>query len=139
MKILTFANRTKYMYLSTILKTIVKFAGHYNRKNPKTRQDSFKSQINKENFWMSPNTQQPSTLKTTYNQNDAKGGCFMNFKDCMACINRTNRWNAFCEWPGVSMCAHEHEIYLLSSSNISSCWLVVIIQIKELNPLTGYT
>lgn len=80
MKILTFANRTKYMYLSTILKTIVKFAGHYNRKNPKTRQDSFKSQINKENFWMSPNTQQPSTLKTTYNQNDAKGGCFMNFK-----------------------------------------------------------
>lgn len=40
MKILTFANRTKYMYLSTILKTIVKFAGHYNRKNPKTRQDS---------------------------------------------------------------------------------------------------
>lgn len=91
MKILTFANRTKYMYLSTILKTIVKFAGHYNRKNPKTRQDSFKSQINKENFWMSPNTQQPSTLKTTYNQNDAKGGCFLNFKDCMACINRTNR------------------------------------------------
>lgn len=37
MKILTFANGTKY--LSTILKTIVKFAGHYNRKNPDIRQD----------------------------------------------------------------------------------------------------
>lgn len=58
-------------------------------------------------------------------------------QSCIACINRPNRWNAFCEWPGVFMCAHEHEIYLLSSNNISSCWLVVITQIKELNPLTG--
>lgn len=30
---------------------------------------------------MSTNTQQPSTLKTIYNQNDAKGGCFLNFKE----------------------------------------------------------
>lgn len=90
----------------------------------------------------SPNTQQPSTFKTRYNQNDAKGSCFLIFREenpilYSMYLNRPNRWNAFCEWPGVFMCAHEHEIYLLSSNNISSCWLVVITQIKELNPLTG--